>query len=180
MIKQPIKRQLMDEFRSSRGQSTEVSKISTPPSRSRRQRTPYDSFLYKYNNLEECIDTFGTRDIVYYFRETAQNSGYKYTIANIQKDMAIAKRLKNQYSIREICGMIEFLYNSDQDYLDKAHLSMNVLASRWVNTIYADMMLWVDDKYIPRSVQDSSKRNHSQHEWSDSAASDETKIGVKL
>ena len=175
----------LKEFRKTRGQSEEAPKqTSTLPIRERRNASssPYETFLRKYHNLEDTIDKFGTRDLVYYFREIAKEKGYKYTISNIKKDMAIMKRLKSNYNNREICGMIEFLYESDQDYLDKDRLSPNLLASQWVNTIYADMQLWVDDKYIPRSVQARKKNNIKQREWDKDEArtGDEVSIGVKL
>lgn len=175
---------ILAEFRSSRGQSEEVPPKEEPKKRQRRQSnlSPYDSFLRKYDNLEESIDNLGTRDLVYYFREVAGENGYNYMIANIKKDMAIMKRLRNNYSNREICGMIEFLYESDQDYLDKSRLSPNLLASAWINTIYADMNLWVEDKYIPRSVQAKKNKNVKQREWDKDIAqtSDDVNIGVKL
>jgi len=158
---------LLSEFRMSRGQSEEKPKeVPTPPTRQKKaSSSPYESFLRKYNDLENTIDNLGTRDLVYYFREIAEEQGQKYVIANIKKDMAIMKRLRASYSNREICGMIEFLYESDQDYLDKDRLSPNILASSWVNTVYADMQLWVDDKYVPRSVQAKKKKSVKQREW---------------
>ena len=174
---------MLSEFRASRGQCNEPSK-PTAPTRQRKtsSSSPYESFIRKYNDLENTIDKLGTRDLVYYFREIAQEKGYKYTISNIKKDMAIMKRLKANYENREICGMIEFLYESDQDYLDKNRLSPNILASSWVNTIYADMQLWVDDKYIPRSVQSKKKKAVKQREWDKDEAQtkNDVSIGVKL
>ena len=136
-------KRILSEFRESRGQVEQPPKQTpTPPTRQRRgSSTPYESFLRKYNDLENTIDDLGTRDLVYYFREIAQEKGYKYVISNMKKDMAIMKRLRTNYDNREICGMIEFLYESEQDYLDKNRLSPNLLASSWVNTIYADMKL---------------------------------------
>lgn len=175
---------ILTEFRMSRGQSEAPPKQTpTPPTRHRKgSSTPYDSFLRKYSDLENTIDSLGTRDLVYYFREIAEEKGYKYVISNIKKDMAIMKRLRTNYSNREICGMIEFLYESDQDYLDKNRLSPNLLASSWVNTIYADMQLWVDDKYIPRSVQTKKKKNIKQREWDKDEAQtkNDVSIGVTL
>ena len=175
---------LLTEFRMSRGQSEEAPKQTpTPPTRERKaSSSPYETFLRKYQNLEETIDKLGTRDLVYYFREIAEEKGYKYTISNIKKDMAIMKRLRANYDNREICGMIEFLYESDQDYLDKSRLSPNILASSWVNTVYADMKLWVDDKYIPRSVQAKKKKTIKQREWDKDEAQtkNDVNIGVKL
>lgn len=176
---------ILTEFRMSRGQSEEVPKqITTPPKKNRSNQTssPYEVFLYKYNNLEDYIDKLGTRDLVYYFREIAEEKGYKYTISNIKKDMAIMKRLRANYDNREICGMIEFLYESDQDYLDKSRLSLNILASNWINTIYADMKLWVDDKYTPKSLQNKKAKNVKTKEWDKDVANvkDDVSIGIKL
>ena len=175
---------VLSEFRMSRGQVEEAPKQKpTPPTRHRNTpSSPYEAFLRKYQNLEETIDKMGTRDLVYYFREIAQEQGHKYVISNIKKDMAIMKRLRANYDNREICGMIEFLYESDQDYLEKDRLSPNLLASSWINTIYADMKLWVEDKYIPRSVQTKKKKNVKQREWDKDEANtkNDVNIGVKL
>ena len=176
---------LLTEFRMSRGQSEEAPPKPTEPRKKKRQTSgssPYEIFYRKYQSLEDTIDSFGTRDLVYYFREIANEQGYKYTISNIKKDMAIMKRLRTNYSNREICGMIEFLYESDQDYLEKDRLSPNLLASQWVNTIYAYMQLWVKDKYIPRSVQTKKKKNVKQREWDKDVAQTENDvvIGGKL
>lgn len=169
---------LADDFRSSRGQSKDHSNVYTPPSKGNKS-SYYQNFLRKYNDLENTIDSLGTRDLVYYFREIASENGFKYVISNIQKDMAIMKRLRSNYSNREICGMIEFLYESEQDYLDKSRLSLNLLSSQWINTIYADMQLWVEDKYVPKSKQTKSKKSVSAKEWS-SEDKNTTKIGVTL
>lgn len=159
---------IIDSFKSAR-RTTEASKR---PSRMPARKSPvtniYQAFLNKYNNIEETIDTFGTRDLVYYFREVSMECEHKYVVSNIKKDMAIFKRLQENYSSREICGMIEFLFRSEQDYLDKNRLSPNVLASNWVNTIYADTQLWLDDKYSPNSAKKSKK----QREWSESRNED--------
>ena len=169
---------LISSFRESRGQSSEPPKQEKPVNQRKQTLTPYNHFLRKYADLENQIDNFGTRDLVYFFREVAEESGYKYVVANMKKDMAIMKRLKEHYTIREICGMIEFLYTSEQDYLEKDRLSPNILASQWVNTVYVDMQLWVDDKFVPRKAKKALKT----HEWDKSVAgtSDDTKIGVTL
>ncbi len=168
----------MKEFRESRGQVEAPAKEVTPPTRRRQTSSPYEGFTRKYNDLENTIDELGTRDLVYYFREIAEENGYRYTISNIKKDMGIMKRLRENYSNREICGMIEFLYESEQDYLDKNRLSPNLLASQWVNTIYADMQLWVDDKYVPKSKKPIRKSKGEWHE--DSSSSDDSVIGLKF
>ena len=162
---------MIDSFRNAR-RSTEVSKPTVHKESKNSGSSMYANFKYKYEHLDECIDSFGTKDFVYYFREVSEECGYKYTISNIKKDMAIMKRLRENYSAREICGMIEFLFRSEQDYLSKDRLSPNLLASQWVNTIYADTQLWLDDEYFPNS----KKKKQKQREWSDSK-NDDVKIG---
>lgn len=163
---------LAESFRKRR-RTTEETKTTAPRRQPRNVgNSPYDSFKYKYNHLEEFIDNFGTRDFVYYFREVSEECGFRYTVSNIKKDMAIFKRLRENYDPREICGMIEFLFRSEQDYLDKDRLSPNLLASQWVNTIYADTQLWLDDKYVNKS----GKTKKKQREWSESKNED-VKIG---
>ena len=157
-----VDKDLLSSFKSSR-RTTEPSK-EEKPNRTRKQNvSPYSSFLFKYEQLDEYIDTFGTRDLIYYFRQVAEECGYKYTISNIKKDMAIFKRLRDNYDTREICSMIEFLFRSEQDYLEKDRLSPNILASQWINTIYADMQLWVKDEYKNKKT----KKNQKQREWSE-------------
>lgn len=176
-------RAVISEFRKSRGQ-IEEKPINEVPTKKRTTNSAsfYDNFLKKYNDLENSIDNLGTRDLVYYFREVAEEQGYKYVVSNIKKDMAIMKRLKANYENREICGMIEFLYESDQNYLDKNRLSPNILASQWVNTIYADMKLWVEDLYVPKDRQAKKKKSISNREWDNKVAQtkDNVNIGIEL
>ena len=133
---------------------------------------PYSSFMEKYNHLESTIDSFNARDLMYYFREKAKESGTKYVIANMKRDMGIFKKLLSNYEPKEVCLMIEFIFFSEQDYLDKNRLSINLLASQWINTIYADFNLWVEDMYVPKS-----KKKHHNREWTAPVESTETKIG---
>lgn len=168
---------MMNSFKESRrtiqGGDMKKKSVHVPPRNKRgNSKSPYETFLYKFSNLSEHIDDFKTRDLVYYFREIAEQNGYKYVISNIKKDMAIMKRLSENFSPREICGMIEFLYESEQDYLDKNRLSPNLLASQWINTIYADMKLWVDDKYVPKT-----KKKHKNKEWIEPINDTDSQIG---
>lgn len=109
----------------------------------------YDSFMDKY--LKEDYESFTTRDLVFYFRTIAEQFGYKYVVANWSKEMHFFKRLRGDYTCEEICLMISFVFESEQDYLDRSSFSPAILSSSWCNTIYRDANLWVDDKYVPRS-----------------------------
>lgn len=135
--------------------------------REKQKGTPYGRFLDKYEDLDNYIDTFNSNELVWYFREVANENGFKYMISNYARESKVMKRLRETYSNREICGMIEFLYTSEQDYLEKPRLSVNLLGSAWINTIYADFNLWLDDKYEPKSVWKNKKRKDTaeKHEW---------------
>lgn len=161
---------LVQEFRLLRGQT------ETPVKREKKHResTKYRLFLQKYADLDNTIDSFTNLDLAYYFREIAEENGYKYFIEFV-KDQAIFKRLRGTYTVREICGMIEFLYTSNQNYLRKESLSPNLLVSSWVNTIYADFNLWIEDKYVPKS----NKKKQIRGEWNDND-SNSSVIGGKL
>ena len=135
----------------------------------------YQKFLKKYYSLEESFDRLNSLDFVYFFREIANENGYKYKIANMKKDAHIFKVLSETYTSKEVCGMIVFLYESEQNYLDKERLSPNVLASGWINTIYADFKLWVDDKYKPKN-----KKGEKIREWNATDDEKSVEIGVKL
>lgn len=165
--------ELADEFRDVRGQSTQY---SAPVKGNKKPSTQYENFYRKYTNLEESIDSFGVTDLVYYFREIAKENGHRYVITNIVKDKAVFKRVLSNYSVREVCAMIEFIFESDQDYLDKDRTTPNVLYSAWVNTIYADMNLWLEDKYVPKSKKTKQHRG----EWNSDSSSDDSVVGLKL
>ena len=132
------------------------------------------SFDDKYNNLEATIDTFTAVDLTYFFQKKSNEAGIKYVIANHARDGAVFKKLLKSYSSREICLMIEFLFDSNQNYLDKTSLQPTVLVSSWCNTIYRDSLLWVDDKYSPRPPKSNSRQ---KREWERETDTDSAKIG---
>lgn len=170
------KKSVMDDFKKSR-RYVSADSDSTPKrgrKKSQNYKSPYEGFLNKYADLEHTIDSFSTRDLVYYFRKIAEENGYKYVIANYKKDMHIFKKLKEEFSNRHICAMIEFIYSSNQNYLDKERLSPNVLASNFINSIYPDTLLWLDDNYTPNSYNKKDKR---ENEWKGDTSHDTSSIG---
>lgn len=138
---------------------------------------PYSSFKEKYNHLSDEIDSFTTRDLMYFFREKAKEAGVKYVIANMKRDMGIFKKLQSNYSVREICLMIEFIFFSEQDYLDKSITQPTVLASSWCNTIYRDALLWVDDQYVPSARKTSKSDRIAKREWQREVTGERVSIG---
>ena len=118
----------------------------------------YSQFLKKYADLRSTVDSFTTRDLMYFFREKANEAGVRYVIANIKRDMAVFKKLKSNYSNREICLMIEFIFNSPQNYLDISSTQPTVLISSWCNTLYKDSIAWANDRYVPYSKKKADNR----------------------
>lgn len=142
-----------------------------------KKKSPYDRFLDKYEDLENCIDDFTALDLVYFFVEKARSSGIRYVVANYAKETACAKKLLKSYSAREVCLMIEFLFESEQTYLNKDSLSITVLTSSWCNKIFRDSMLWVDDEYVDSPPRKNIKKK-STREWTKSNDSTKSaKIG---
>ena len=138
---------------------------------------PYSSFLEKYHHLSETIDSFKTQDLMYFFREKARESGVKYVIANMKRDMGIFKKLQDNYTPREICLMIEFIFFSPQNYLDTSATQPTVLASSWCNTIYRDSLLWAEDAYEPVTKPVTKKEHIKKREWQREVTDEKATIG---
>ena len=138
-----------------------------------RKRVPtkgsgYDEFLHKYENLEEYFEDLNTKDLVFFFRQKAEEAGVKYTISNMKRDLGIFKKLRNDYDISEILLMIEFIFSGDQTYLDITHTQPTVLSSNWVNTIYPDSLLWAKDEYIDKKTITTKTKRNEKREWKSS------------
>lgn len=162
-------------LREARGQGQEVEKESPKKKSKRNAESSYTRFLRKYYDLENSIDSFGTKDLLFFFREKSRESGNHYVIANMQRDMGIFKRLQEDFSVEEILLMIEFIFSGDQTYLNVSHTQPTVLVSNWINSIYPDSILWSKDEYVDKKDFYKNK-NRTTREWS-SKENNTTKIG---
>lgn len=142
-----------------------------------RKKTPthdyYGRYKIKFENGE--FDKFSTRDIMYFFKDKANESGVKYIVAKPQIDMRNFKLcIDRGYTVQEILIMIEFLFESDQSYLAKNTLHPGILLTGWANRIYQDSQLWLDDKFV-----DQKKKKVASREWSENVDTTTTvaKIG---
>lgn len=141
---------LLNNFRAMRNQIIVEPKDIGKKKSTKAKQSSYEKFMVKYNNLENTISTFRPLDLLFFFREKAGEANVRYVISNQARDCGVFKILLDRYDPEEICLMIEFLFLSEQDYLDKTRLQPTVLSSRWCNTIYQDSLLWVEDKYTNR------------------------------
>lgn len=173
-----LKEELKEYRRNTESVSKDMNQMkSGKPSKKTNRSSQYEQFLLKLDTFERSVDKFNSTDLVYYFCEKAKEAGY-HVFISIARDSHVMKRLKDSYTCAEICAMIEFLFFSEQDYLDKERLSITVLGSRWVQTIYPDTKLWVEDKYIPRSKKSSKKTSYvSDREWKEPIKKNSSKIG---
>lgn len=118
----------------------------------------YLKYAEKLNKRE--FDKFSSRDLLFYFKDKAKVNGIKF-VSTIQNDIRYMNNLKQarkNYEVAELMVMIEFLFDSEQDYLDKCTLHPGIFVTSWVNTIYRDTELWIDGNYVPRSKKLNSKK----------------------
>lgn len=129
-----------------------------------------EKFLCKLDNFKDNVDLFNSNDLLMFFIYNTEKSGVRY-VPSLIKDRGVLSKVQGNYTNQEICLMIEFLFNSDQDYLDKHTLRPTILLSGWQGSIFRDSNLWVDDLYKPKS-----KKNQAEREWVSKKA--DVKVGV--
>jgi hypothetical protein len=157
---------VMDDYRTQLGQTT--SDDSPPPSKKERKpSTNGDSFHRKL--CDKDYESFNSVDLVFYFQWIATRAGYRYSICSFPKEAGAMKTLLKDYTPQEICKMIEFVYESDQTYLDKRRLSPGILTSNWRNNIFPDSVDWLAGEYEtqPKNKQQASIR---RREWGKTSA----------
>lgn len=154
-----VSKELLDSFRESRNQVTEFYEEQKQNRREGAKKatlTKRQSFLKKYEDLENTIEEFNSNDLVYYFETKSQEANRPYIVANIAKDSKIMKRLQKDFSNEEILVIIEFLFFSGQTYVKDP--SINVLASSWINTLKRDANKWLNGEFDPTESKPSKKK----------------------
>lgn len=163
---------IQDMFRELNGQS-EMSDAELPKEVRKSLNIDEDSesmahkaFKQKYENLDAVVDEFTIMDFIYFFQEQAKESGKKYSVLNLKKDMSVFKKLRKNYTNIEICNMIKFLFKSSQNYITKQFLQPTILISGWGNRIYTDSVDWVNGVYSPYNKSKSSAASRNvEREW---------------
>lgn len=146
----------------------------TAPSSSKAQATQYERYLAKLNKGD--LSKFSTRDIMFFFRDTANEHGAKYIIANPKVDMRNFKvALDRGYTTEELLVMIEFLFTSGQKYLDIKNIHPGILLTGWCNKIYTDSQLWLNDNFDPNKP--IGKVNTQPREWVDNNKDVKSSVG---
>ena len=115
---------------------------------------------------------FNGLDLVYYFRDASKAAGCRYSVSNLVAEAACMKGLLEDYTAEEICGMVRFVFESGQDYMDKASCSPRLLAGNWRNSLYPDSQAWLAGEWAPKKSKHIGKR-----EWGARKQATDIKIG---
>jgi len=112
----------------------------------------------------EAFNEFDHKDWFQYFLMKCNEQGIKYLVRNYAKDYAVIKSIMNELSPSMIKNMMDFLFDSDQDMIDKRTIGIWALSKGWINSVYQNTLLWIDGDYTPKR---GAKRNR---EWTSQAA----------
>lgn len=165
---------LMESYRKTRNQLLSPCEAKKEKKVGKKKKeSSYFKFMKKYNNLQDNIDIFSTMDLLYYFCEKATENGIHYVVTNRAKDLAVIKRLKKNYSNEDICLMIDFIFMSNQSYLDKEITHPTVLISTWQSKLFKDSHLWKEEKYVDKQC----RKKKPIREWSGNNTIEKIKIG---
>ena len=158
-------------YRQAVGQTT-TSHNPDEPKRERRQRTDesYERYLRKAESGRR--EEFNGLDLVYFFRDASRDAGYRYSISNITMESGCMKRLLEEYTPVEICHMVDFIFKSGQDYMNKATCSPHLMASNWRNTLYPDSRAWLAGEYGTNQSSQLKRR-----EWGTKKQEPDVRIG---
>lgn len=140
--------------------------VSPKSSRSNHAQASFEDKLRR-----KAIDEFNAADLVRYFRYCAQQNGIRYVISNWGKEVSQMKRLMKQhggeFTNEEIITMIEFIFNSDQTYLDKRRTGIGIFTTNWLNKIFQDSQDWIRGEYSEQRKPATTR----PREWSGSKKS---------
>lgn len=108
---------------------------------------------------DELFHDFDYKDWFQYFVHKAQSHNVRYITRNYAKEYAILKSIMDEMSFVEIKDMIDFVFDSNQDMVEKRTVGIWILSKGWINSVYQNSVLWKEGKYKPKTAP---KRNR---EW---------------
>lgn len=180
---------IMSEFKS---RQNLLSNKDVPPTKKAKtetrkgvRKTPTDPYeLYKKKLDAGNLKAFSTLDLMYFFKDVANENGCRYIISNVAKDRRMFKMLLERgMSVEEILVMIEFVFTSGQKYLDTETLHPGIFLTKWCTTLLRDSKLWLDDKFDPNATKFKQSKATSKsefmkgREWQGSNSDEDIAIG---
>lgn len=127
-------------------------------------------FLQKLE--DEAFYEMDEKDWFQYFVHKAQENGVRYITRNYAKEYAIIKSILNELSWLDLKNMIDFVFDSNQDIVDKRTVGIWILSKGWINSIFQSTQLWKAGQYKPKSAP---KHNR---EWVAEASSKSSGTGL--
>lgn len=135
------------------GKSSRSSKPSTKKGTQSKGVANANNLTRMMEKLEdERFMDFDEKDWFQYFVLKAKEQGVKYLVRNYAKDYTIIKSILSELTWDELKTMIDFVWESDQDIVDKRTVGIWILSKGWINTIYQNSVLWKDGQYVPKSA----------------------------
>jgi hypothetical protein len=101
---------------------------------------------------EEAFHEFDHKDWFQYFVYKAQSKGIRYITRNYAKEYAIIKSILNELSWVDLKNMIDFVFDSNQDIVDKRTVGLWILSKGWINSIFQSTNLWLAGEYKPKNA----------------------------
>lgn len=106
---------------------------------------------------DELFNEFDEKDWFQYFVLKAEEQGVKYLVRNYAKDYTIIKSILSELTWDELRTMIDFVWESNQDIVEKRTMGIWVLSKGWINSIYQNSILWKEGKYKPKSAPNRNR-----------------------
>lgn len=106
---------------------------------------------------------YNSRDILFYYIDLAKSKNIKF-VSNTKSNtiyMANIKLALKNYTIDEVLGMYDFLFNSGQTYIDMKRTNPGIIVTSWVNTIFSDYELYKKGKFVDKTFKKFENREYS-------------------
>lgn len=119
------------------------------------------SSLYDKYKAKE-VHQYNSRDILYYYKDLAKSKGVKF-VSNVSLDNRFMRNIKQAlktYTVFEIIGMYDFIFNSGQTYLDIRKSNPDIIITAFGNTIFADYESYKKGQYVDKSNKKFDKREY--------------------
>lgn len=131
---------------------------------SKKMSVPLRKFHYKLEN--ELFSEFDKTDWIFYFQmlyKETNGIGYYINQQGWIKEKSIYNKLMKDYTPRDIKNLIDFIFYSNQDIMDKKQAGSYLFSKGWIQSVYQTSKLWENGMYESKAEQISGKKR--QREW---------------
>lgn len=143
----------------------ELPKRMTPLSATQKPLNSEQKYIKKLH--EKQFDKFISDDWIRYFRDKAKSKGIKFLRGNVIKERTILNALMKKLTPEEIKVYIDFIFDSNQEIVDKRTVGIWIFSGGWINTIYQHSQLW---------IKGETKNVSKNREWIEENSQEEKKV----